>query len=333
MCGIDLVNIRTFDLNLLRALHALLENRNVSAAARQLNLSQPATSAALSRLRQALGDVLLVREGNRMSLSPRAERLLPRVRLLMTEIELALRDDLFDPNSSERAFRIAATDDAIEIIVTPLIERLRIAAPGILMDIVGVAEDVAGDLAAGKIDVAIAAGWWLRHARNRELLLRDRYVGISGNKKRFDLAAYASALHVLVAPHGRNPGVVDSALRKIGMTRKVAITVPDFASAARLVATGSMIATMPSRIAVHYSKHYRLNVFELPLKVPELDIAMAFHPRAMSDPAIIWLMDEFRGGAGRTIVNSAGTRLRPPIRRATVPARQAGTKRRNEKGG
>ena len=77
-----------------------------------------------------------------MSLSPRAERQLPRVRLVMTEIELALRDDLFDPTTSERAFRIAATDDAIEIIVTPLIERLRIAAPGILMDIVRVAEDV-----------------------------------------------------------------------------------------------------------------------------------------------------------------------------------------------
>src|SRR5215510_2528863 len=292
MGGIDPVNIRTFDLNLLRALHALLENRSVSAAARQLNLTQPATSAALSRLRHALGDRLLVREGNRMSLSPRAERLLPRVRQLMSQIELALRDDRFDPATSERTFQIAATDDAIEILVTPLIERLHNAAPGILIDIVGVAEDVAGDLAAGKIDVAIAAGWWLRHARNREPLLKDRYVGISGNEKRLDLAAYASAQHVLVAPHGRKPGVVDGALRKIGMTRKVAITVPDFASAARLVATGSIIATMPSMIAVHYSKHCRLNNFELLLQLTELDIAMAFHPRAMADPAIIWLMDE-----------------------------------------
>jgi DNA-binding transcriptional LysR family regulator len=301
MRGIDLVNIRTFDLNLLRALCALLENRSVSAAARQLNLTQPATSAALSRLRHALGDVLLVREGNHMSLSPRAERLLPRVRLLMTEIELALRDDRFDPTTSERAFRIAATDDAIEIIVTPLIERLRIAAPGILLDIVSVAEDVAGDLAASRIDVAIAAVWWLRQARNRESLLSDRYVGISGNRKRFDLAAYASAEHVLVAPHGRKPGVVDGALRKIGMTRKVAITVPDFASAARLVATGPMIATMPSRIAVHYSRHYPLNVFKLPLQLPELEIAVASHPRAMSDPAIIWLMAEIQAVAHRTL--------------------------------
>src|SRR5262245_417714 len=298
MGGIDPVNIKTFDLNLLRALHALLENRGVSAAARQLNLTQPATSAALARLRHALGDALLVREGNRMSLSPRAERLLPRVRVLMTEIERALRDDRFDPTTSERAFRIAATDDAIEIIVTPLIERLRLAAPGILIDIVGIAEDVAGDLAAGRIDVAIAADWWLRHARNRKPLLRDRYVGISGRKKRFDLAAYAGARHVLVAPHGRKPGVVDGALRKMGMTRKVTITVPDFASAARLVATGPMIATMLSRIAVHYSRHYPLKVFELPLPLPEIDIAVAAHPRAMSDPAIVWLMDEIQAAYG-----------------------------------
>jgi DNA-binding transcriptional LysR family regulator len=310
MSGIRLVNIKTFDLNLLRTLRALLETCNVSAAARQLNLSQPATSAALSRLRHALGDLLLVRNGNRMSLSPRAERLLPRVRLVMTEIELALRDDPFDPTTSERTFRIAATDDAIGIIVTPLIERLRIAAPSILIDILGVAADVASDLAASKIDVAIAAGWYLRHARNREPLLRDRYVGLSCGKKHFDLAKYAGAQHVLVAPHGRNPGVVDNALRKMGMTRKVVITVPDFASAARLVATGSMIATVPSRIAVHYAKHYRLNVFAVPLQLPELNIAVASHPRAMSDPAITWLMDEIRRDARRANANGAGSRRR-----------------------
>ena len=160
-------------------------------------------------------------------------------------------------------------------------------------------EDVPGDLAAGKIDVAIAADWWLRHAHKREPLLRDRYVGISANKKRFDLAAYVSAQHVLVAPHGRKPGVVDGALRKIGMRRKVTITVPDFASAARLVASGPMIATMPSRIALHYSKHYPLKIFELPLRLPELDISVASHPRAMSDPAIIWLMGEIQGVARR----------------------------------
>src|SRR6476620_9019525 len=97
---------------------------------------------------------------------------------------------------------------------------------------------------------------------------------------------------------------------RASLTARCAITVPDFASAARLVATGSMIATMPSKIAMHYSKHYRLNVFELPLQLPALDIDMASHPRAMSDPAIIWLMDEIRGDARRAIVYAAGSRGR-----------------------
>jgi len=107
----------------------------------------------------------------------------------------------------------------------------------------------------------------------------------------------------------------------------MAITVPDFVSAARLVATGSMIATMPSRIAVHYSKHYRLSVFELPLQLPELDIGVASHLRAMSDPAIIWLMDEIRRDARRVNLKQASSR------RPTVPARLAGVKQRNEQGG
>src|SRR5262249_29670885 len=117
-----------------RALRALLETQSVSAAARLLNLTQSAASSAHSRLRYALGDVLLTREGNRMSLSPRAERLLPRIRFLMAEIELTLVDDSFDPAITERTYRIAATDDAIEIVVAPLIERLRTAAQGSLID-------------------------------------------------------------------------------------------------------------------------------------------------------------------------------------------------------
>jgi DNA-binding transcriptional LysR family regulator len=288
MSDIYAMNIRTFDLNLLRALHALLETGSVSRAARRLNLTQPATSAALSRLRHALSDALLIREGNRMSMSPLAERLLPRVRLLMADIEETLRDDRFDPRASERAFRIAATDDAIEIIVAPLIAHIRAAAPRVLLEIVSPSEEVGRDLAAGKIDVAIAAEWWLRHVRNRERLFNDRYVGMSRDRRGLTLEEYTSADHVLVAPHGHKPGVVDVALRRQRLVRRVALTVPDFASAARVVSMGGVIATMPSRIARHYAAHYPLLLFEPPL--PGLVISLAAHARSMSDPAIAWLV-------------------------------------------
>lgn len=292
--SIDSMNIKTFDLNLLRALLALLETQSVSTAARRLNLTQPATSAALARLRHALADVLLIRQGNRMSLTARAERLLPHVRLVMAQIEDALSDYVFDPLTSDRTFRIAATDDAIEIIVAPLIDRLRTAAPASLIDIVSVSEDVARDLSSGAVDVAIAADWWLRHVRHRQTILTDRYVGMSGTRSRFDLASYTRAEHVIVAPHGRKPGVVDGVLRKMGLTRRVAVTVPDFASAARLVASGRLIVAMPARIAAHYTEHYSLKLFELPIELPKLHIAIAMHARSTSDSAVGWLIDQIK---------------------------------------
>ena len=291
------MNIQTFNLNLLRALLALLESRSVSSASRQLNLTQPATSAALARLRQAFGDALLVREGNSMVLSPRAVRMLPRLRILMEEIEQTLSDETFDPRTTSRTFRIAATDDAIEIILTPLIVTLRDAAPNALIDILAVSEAVAHDLAAGKIDVAVTADWWLRQIKAREPLFTDRYVGLAARRKKYSLAEYVKAEHVLVAPHGRKTGVVDAALKKLGYARRVSVTVPDFASAARLVASSGMLATMPSRIAAHHARHYSLHVFEPPVALGELSIGIGSSIRGRSDPAIVWLAEQIRAHA------------------------------------
>jgi DNA-binding transcriptional LysR family regulator len=274
-----------------------------------LNLTQPVTSAALSRLRHATGDALLIREGNRMSLSPLAERLRPRVRQLMANIEETLTDDQFDPRTSERVFRIAATDDAIEIVVAPLVESIRTAAPKLMLEIISPSEEIGHDLAAGKIDVAIAAEWWLRRVRRREPLFTDRYIGISKARRRFTIEEYAGADHVLVAPHGHKPGVVDGALRRQGFARRIVLTVPDFASAARLVSTSCVIATMPSRIAEHYARHYALRLFEPPLPLPQLVISLATHARAMSDPAIAWLVALIRAQAEQT---TTGVMRRPP---------------------
>jgi DNA-binding transcriptional LysR family regulator len=174
----------------------------------------------------------------------------------MTDMEQTLEDYEFDPKKSERAFRIAATDDAIEIIVGPTIERLRAAAPNAQFDIVGISEDVDRDLKAGRIDVAIGARWWLRRLRHRAELFTDRWVGISSVRDHYSLREYTDAEHVLVAPHGRKTGVVDVELRPQRLERRVTVTVPDFASAARLVASSSMIATIPGRIAAHYADHY-----------------------------------------------------------------------------
>jgi len=128
--NIHRVNLRTFDLNLLRVLDALLAGPQVSAAARRLNLSQPATSAALLRLRNAFADPLLVRVGNQMALTRLAEELRPKVRRLVADIELTLGTPTeFDPAMSERSFRIAANDHAVVAVISPLLQQLRRTTP------------------------------------------------------------------------------------------------------------------------------------------------------------------------------------------------------------
>jgi DNA-binding transcriptional LysR family regulator len=101
---------------------------------------------------------------------------------------------------------------------------------------------------------------------------------------------------LVVAPRGRKPGVVDAALKRLGRERCVAITVPDFASAARLVAASEMIVTMPSLVATHYAGAYRLHHFP-PLKLPSLDIAMASDPRSIADAGVAWLAEQIRNHA------------------------------------
>jgi DNA-binding transcriptional LysR family regulator len=299
MRRIQAMNIAAFDLNLLKVLDAVLATGSVSAASRLVGLSQPATSAALARLRAGLGDPLLVRHGNRMVLSPRAERLVARVRAVMREIEQVLAEEAFDPATTRRAFRIAATDDIMEAVIASLFISLRASAPAARIDVVAVSDRVEDDLAMGKVDLAIAADWWLRRVRKRDRILRDRYVGLKRGPGRMGLAAFVSHDHVLVAPHGRKPGVVDAALAKLGRERNVAITVPDFASAARVVAASALIVTMPSVIAAHYSRAYGLHRFPLPVRLPSLDFAMAADPRSMSDAGVAWLAEQIRRHAGR----------------------------------
>src|SRR5262245_2978935 len=123
---ICMVNIRTFDLNLLRALRVLLDEPQVSSAARRLNLSQPATSAALARLRTALGDPLLERAGNQMVRTALGEELRPKLRRLLADIEQTLSAPAaFNPASSERTFRIAANDYSVAGILSSLLERMQ----------------------------------------------------------------------------------------------------------------------------------------------------------------------------------------------------------------
>ncbi|MEX2372893.1 MAG: LysR family transcriptional regulator, partial [Dehalococcoidia bacterium] len=232
-----MVNIRSFDLNLLRALDALLSESQVSAAARKLNLSQPATSAALSRLRVALGDPLLVCEGRSMILTHLARDLRPKVQRLLEEIGETLNPARqFDPANSERRFRIGANDYAALVVLAPLAARLQNTAPRTAIEILPLEDNFAERLAAGDYDLAIRDAWSLGAAHNRETLFHEDYVAIARRdhprlSATPSLDEFLAESHVLIAPRAGTGGPVDAALARIGRERQVAVTVPHFLAA------------------------------------------------------------------------------------------------------
>jgi DNA-binding transcriptional LysR family regulator len=296
--NIHRVNLRTFDLNLLRVLDALLTEPQVSAAARRLNLSQPATSAALLRLRNALADPLLVRVGNQMALTRLAEALRPKVRRLVAEIELTLgAPPDFDPATSERALRIAANDHAVVAVVSPLLQRLRRIAPRMRTEVLPFEDDFERRLAEGNYDVAVRDRWSMRTWRSLETLFHEDYVCIARSdhprlSRKPTLKEFLAEGHVLIAPSGGVPGVVDKALEN--HQRRVAVTLPHFLAAPAIVATTDYVMTIARRIALQAARTYKLSVFPPPVRLTGFDVVMAWHPRGEGDAATAWLRDQIR---------------------------------------
>jgi DNA-binding transcriptional LysR family regulator len=294
------MNLRTFDLNLLRVLDTLLDEPQVSSAARRLNLSQPATSAALTRLRDAFADPLLVRVGNRMALTALAEELRPRVRRVVAEIEQTLAAPAsFNPATSERSFRIAANDYAVTAVLSPLLEQLQRTAPRIAIEVLPFEDDFDRRLAQDKYDLAIRDRWSMRSWRHLETLFREDYVCIARrNHPRLSpqptLDEFLAENHVLIAPSGRAPGVVDKALERQKRRRSVAVTLPHFLAAPSVVAGTDCVMTIARRVALQLAPIYRLRVFPPPLRLDGFDVVMAWHPRSEADAGVNWLRDQIR---------------------------------------
>lgn len=294
------MDISQVDLNLLKALDALLAEASVSGAARRLGLSQPATSAALSRLRRLVGDPLLVRRGNTMVLTARAEELRPEVSALLEAASRLLNSgETFDATASHRKFRILANEYAALVLLGPLARRLRQAAPNIVVEILPLDRRFEDQLAQYDCDLAIGHRDFLRSTRHVETLLTDHYVSVARAdhprlSDQVTLEEFLAEDHAMVTAAGRTNGPVDRSLAGLGRSRRVVLTVPHYLLAPALFATTDVIMTVPHRIALAFAPVYNLRIFPPPLPLPEFDVALAWHPRSSADPAIAWFCSELR---------------------------------------
>jgi DNA-binding transcriptional LysR family regulator len=291
------VHLRQLDLNLLVVLQALLAERSVTRAADRLALSQPAVSHALARLRRVFDDRLLVRTPHGMEPTPRARAMAEPLDRALADLGRAVSSaGTFDPRRTRRRFNVA-TDDYVELILLPkLLRRLWSEAPAIEVRILGVGTRSGHDLAEGHVDLVIDPVEVLGQLPGAysQRVLDERFVcvaraGHPALARPLTVKAFAALSHALVAPAGRPGGIVDTALGKLGLRRRVAITIPHFIAAPAIIRETDVIATLPERIARTLGNG--LALFEPPLKLRPFTIETVWHERNHTDPAHTW----FRG--------------------------------------
>ena len=279
------------DLNLLTALDALLSTGSVNGAAQRMHLSAPAMSHTLARIRDALGDPILVRAGRKLIPTPRANALREPVRRLVAEAR-----ELMQPGSGipmamiKREFTVRAPEGMGIVYGAALLETMREMIPLISLRFVPESESDATALRDGRIDLDVGTLVDRGPEIQTSLLYQQQVVGAvrSGHpllEARITLKRFASQSHVAITQRGRTRESVDAALEDVGITRHPALTVPSAYGALMAAARSSMIACVPEPLAHTVAPALGLEIFKLPVVVPFEQVVQAWHPRDEVDPA------------------------------------------------
>lgn len=306
--AIDHINLSRIDLNLLVAFDALLAERSVTKAAARVGLGQSAMSHNLARLRQLFDDELFVRSPEGMRPTPRALALADRVRVTLSDIEaLVTRADEFDPANTERTFRIALPDSVEMLIGAKLLAIGCEEAPGIRFRFYSTDErQLLDEIDADNIDLGIGIGTFpdgqVHH--KRRLLVTDTYLCMFNAKKvglkpPISLEDYVRLPHVLTSLRKGERGVVDDALEKIALSRKVALTTSRFVAVPFLVAGAPVVTTMHARLARIFARELGLVLSRVPVELPEVTISMLWHASYDGDPGHEWLRKAIVRASGK----------------------------------
>jgi DNA-binding transcriptional LysR family regulator len=287
-------SLRNVDLNLLVVLHALLDERHVSRTALRLNMSQPAVSHALTRLRALFADPLLVRADGGLQLTARARELQP---LLAEVIRLSgslVGQGSFDPAQAARVFRLGMSDYGALVVLPDLVRRLRVEAPGIALHVNQFSRAETVDrVASGVLDLAL--GVFPGAPTNLAFLplFREDFICLADGARApqdLSLEGYLSAAHVSVSMQGEPDGEVEQALRALGRARRIALVLPHFGPALAMLPGSDLILTVARRTAAISGAAAPLANWPPPFPIPAFDYGLLMRATAQRDPALGWLV-------------------------------------------
>lgn len=298
------MNVRDIDLNLLVMLDALLRERSVTRAARVMNITQPAMSNALKRLRTLLGDPILVRTASGMQPTARAEQLHHPVRHALAQLESALAPNrAFEAATARRLFTILITDYAASVLLPHIVGVLEAEAPHIALNILSAGSDAIDQIERGEADFLVNEFARLPANFHQQRLWTDRlacliradHPALAADGGRLTLETFLAQRHVLITQTGIGLSQIDEVLADRGLTRTISVLTRHYQLPRELVAHSDMIVALPARIARYQARHLGLAVHEPPIDLPGFEIGIAWGALDHHDVAHRWLRERIIG--------------------------------------
>ena len=301
------IDLSRVDLNLLVLFEAVMQERHVGRSALRLNLSPSAVSHGLGRLRLLLGDPLFLRTPKGVVPTDRARELQASVADILTRVRgVVASAEPFDPSRSLRRFTIGAPDGISAIFLPPLLEALRTSAPGLAISIrqllpaPGVPtpalawRNAIADLEARETDIAVIPHGDFPARFVRRLLYEEDFVIAARRGHPFigdgTLAKYCTCEHLVVSHSGDAHGFVDDVLARLGMSRRVALTVPNFMFALVVLAGSDLVSALPRRFVNMHAARFGLVSVDSPVPFGAFGINVVVPEAAMKDAGLAWLV-------------------------------------------
>jgi DNA-binding transcriptional LysR family regulator len=294
---------KDFDLNLISVLDALLAERNVTRAGKQLSRSQPAVSNALRRLREIFQDELLVRGPTGLVLTPRAEALREPLHDVMALVgERILQEPAFDPALASGVYRIGMPDRLTLAVVPPLMERLTRMTPGMDLHVITADSRQALDLLE-QDQVDIALGWFDEKPRilNSEFLADEelycvyrRGHPLAKSKTKVTIDSILSFPHLIVSAAGGRSAIFDNLLNRYNLKRHAHVSVSNYTAVPHLLKHSDMIAVLTKLASDVFERSFGLAKRRVPLQVGKIATNMTWHIRSERDPKQTWLRKQIK---------------------------------------
>jgi len=293
------VHLSRLDLNLFVVFDAVYTEGGITAASKRLNLTQPAISHALGRLRELFGDALFVRQGRGIVPTPLARQMIDPVRQALQGLETTLqRTGRFDAATSRKHFTVGMRDVRELNVLPALLRNVMRAAPQVDISVVRAErKQLEAELAAGRLDAAIDIRLALSDEVRCQQVDSDRMVVVARArhpvvKRGLDLATYLGQEHILVSSRRRGFAFEDYELSRHGLQRRIRLRCQHYFAACRVVSENNLILTMAERYARIVNQQFGNRILPFPLEIPDYDGYLYWHANADADPANQWLREQ-----------------------------------------